>query len=155
MDRKHAKPRLSETLSGLADEFVARLDRLHKAGDVNDNAAECLGGLSEGMASLLREMRRREKGNLSENQSGCIWTERTEASSSTTEPTMAKRKPTNDRYSNFKEVALDAIVGKTIQGIAWTTVEGENGSEPCVTLFFSDSTRHGFVLPRENTDKQE
>ena len=68
---------------------------------------------------------------------------------------MAKRKPTNDRYSNFKEVALDAIVGKTIQGIAWTTVEGESGSEPCVTLFFSDNTRHGFVLPRENTDEQE
>ena len=68
---------------------------------------------------------------------------------------MAKRKPTNDPYAGYEEVALDAIVGKTIQGIAWTTVEGENGSEPCVTLFFSDSTRHGFVLPRENTDEQE
>ena len=48
MNRKRSKPRLSETLSALADEFVARLDRLHKAGDINDNAAECLGGLSRG-----------------------------------------------------------------------------------------------------------
>jgi hypothetical protein len=60
MSKKHDVPRLSETLSALSDEFVARLDRLHKAGDINDNAAECLGGLSEGMASLLRVMRRRE-----------------------------------------------------------------------------------------------
>lgn len=60
MNRKGSQPRLSETLSALADEFVARLDRLHKAGDINDNAAECLDGLSEGMASLLRETRRRE-----------------------------------------------------------------------------------------------
>ena len=60
MGKKHDKPRLSETLSDLADEFVARLDRLHKSGDINANASECLGGLSEWMASLLREMRHRE-----------------------------------------------------------------------------------------------
>jgi hypothetical protein len=60
MGKKHGKPRLSETLSALADEFVARLDRLHKSGDINANASECLGGLSEWMASLLREMKHRE-----------------------------------------------------------------------------------------------
>ena len=66
---------------------------------------------------------------------------------------MAKRKPTNDPFADFEEVALDAIVGKTIQGMARTTVEGENGREPCVMLFFSDGTRHGFVLPGDSFDE--
>ena len=43
-------------------------------------------------------------------------------------------------------------MGKTVQGVAETTVEGENGSEPCVTLLFTDGTRHGFVLPGDGWD---
>ena len=50
---------------------------------------------------------------------------------------------------NCRQVALEEIVGKTIQGVARTTVPGENGNEPCVMLLFTDGTRHGFVLPRD------
>lgn len=67
---------------------------------------------------------------------------------------MAKRKPTNDPFADFEEVALDAIVGKTIRGMARTTVKGKNGIEPCVMLFFSDGTRHGFVLPADKDDDE-
>ena len=67
---------------------------------------------------------------------------------------MAKRNPTTDPFLDYEEVALDAIVGKTIQGMARTTVEGEKGKEPCVMLFFSDRTRHGFVLPADNWDEE-
>lgn len=63
-----------------------------------------------------------------------------------------KHKPSKHEY---RHVALDEIVGKTIQGIARTTVEGANGDEPCVMLFFSDGTRHEFVLPADNQDEQE
>jgi hypothetical protein len=41
-------------------------------------------------------------------------------------------------------------VGKTVQGVASTTVPSENGDEPCVMLLFTDGTSHGFVLPRDN-----
>ena len=67
---------------------------------------------------------------------------------------MARPRPSNDPYANYEEVALDAIVGKTVQGVARTTVPGENGDEPCVVLFFSDGTGHGFVLPGDNWDEQ-
>ena len=68
---------------------------------------------------------------------------------------MAKRNPTTAPFLDYEEVTLDAIVGKTIQGIARTTVEGESGKEPCVMLFFSDGTKHGFVLPADNWDEEE
>ena len=48
---------------------------------------------------------------------------------------------------DYRQVALGDIVGKTVQGVARTTVPGENGDEPCVVLLFTDGTRHGFVLP--------
>ena len=51
---------------------------------------------------------------------------------------------------NYRHVALDEIVDKTIQGVAETTVEGSDGDEPCVMLLFTDGTRHGFVLPGDN-----
>jgi hypothetical protein len=70
------------------------------------------------------------------------------------EPIMAKPQHKPSKHE-FRHVALDEIVGKTIQGIARTTVEGANGDEPCVMLFFSDGTRHGFVLPADNQDEQE
>jgi hypothetical protein len=51
---------------------------------------------------------------------------------------------------DYRHVALDDIVGKTVQGVARTTVQGANGDEPCVMLLFTDGTRHGFVLPGDN-----
>ena len=54
---------------------------------------------------------------------------------------------------NYRQVALGEIVGKTVQAVAETTVEGENGSEPCVMLLFTDGTRHGFVLPGDGWEE--
>jgi hypothetical protein len=48
---------------------------------------------------------------------------------------------------NYRQVALGDIVGKTVEGVARTTVQGANGDEPCVVLLFTDGTKHGFVLP--------
>ena len=50
----------------------------------------------------------------------------------------------------YRQVALDEIVGKTVQGVASMTVQGADGDEPCLVLLFTDGTRHGFVLPRDN-----
>jgi hypothetical protein len=50
----------------------------------------------------------------------------------------------------YRQVALDEIVGKTVQGVARTTVQGADGDEPCLVLLFTDGTRHGFVLPCDN-----
>ena len=69
---------------------------------------------------------------------------------------MAKQKlihGTKTPRVNYRQVALGDIVGKTVQGVARTTVEGENGSEPCVMLLFTDGTRHGFVLPGDNSEE--
>ena len=54
---------------------------------------------------------------------------------------------------NYRQVALEEIVNKTIQGIARTTVEGESGDEPCVMLLFTDGTGHGFVLPGDSCEE--
>ena len=54
---------------------------------------------------------------------------------------------------NYRHVALEAAVGKTIQGIAKTTVQGENGDEPCLMLLFTDGTKHGFVLTGGYSDE--
>jgi hypothetical protein len=48
-----------------------------------------------------------------------------------------------------KHVQLEEIVGKTILGIGSTTVEGANGPEPCIMLYFTDGTSHGFVIPTD------
>jgi hypothetical protein len=69
---------------------------------------------------------------------------------------MAKQKllyGTKTPRLHYWQVALEELVGKTIQGVARTTVPGENGSEPCVMLLFTDGTRHGFVLPGNNLDE--
>jgi hypothetical protein len=55
---------------------------------------------------------------------------------------------------NYRQVALGDIVGKTIQGVARTTVPGANGDESCVMLLFTDGTRHGFVLPGDGCDER-
>jgi hypothetical protein len=51
-----------------------------------------------------------------------------------------------EKTGTYKGVAFEQLVGKTIQAIGVTTVEGENGSEPAVVLFFKDGTKHTFVL---------
>ena len=69
---------------------------------------------------------------------------------------MAKQKlmfGTKTPKLTYRQVALEEIVGKTVQGVAKTTVAGENGSEPCVLLLFTDGTKHGFVLPNNNSDE--
>jgi hypothetical protein len=75
-----------------------------------------------------------------------------------TEPVMANMNliyGTRTPRVNYRHVALEAIVGKTIQGVATTTVQGENGDEPCVMLLFTDGTKHGFVLPSEEEARRE
>lgn len=47
----------------------------------------------------------------------------------------------------YQDIPLGATVGKTIEAIGTTTVEGAEGNEPCTILFFTDKTRHGFVHP--------
>lgn len=49
----------------------------------------------------------------------------------------------------YKHVALEDTVGKTIEAIGMTEVEGAYGNEPCVMLHFTDGTKHGFVLPSD------
>ena len=49
----------------------------------------------------------------------------------------------------YQTIDLKDCVGKTIEGIGQTKVQGEYGPEPCVVLLFTDGTKHGFVLPTE------
>ena len=51
--------------------------------------------------------------------------------------------------SEYEHVMLDDLVGKTIEAIGWTSVEGPDGDEPCIVLFCDGGTRHGFVLSPE------
>lgn len=56
-----------------------------------------------------------------------------------------------DAKLGYTHVELAEIVGKTVQGVGRTTVEGEYGDEPCVMLLFTDGTKTGFVLPGDAT----
>ena len=70
---------------------------------------------------------------------------------------MARLKMTHGTKApgrNYRQVALDEIVGKTVQGVARTTVDGAHGDEPCAMLLFTDGTKHGFVLPDDDQDEQ-
>ena len=49
----------------------------------------------------------------------------------------------------YRNTSLPSIVGKTVQAIARTKVEGAYGDEPCIVLLFTDGTKHGFVLPQD------
>ena len=51
---------------------------------------------------------------------------------------------------SYRHIALEEIVGRTIEAIAETTVEGNYDPEPCVVLCFTDGTKHGFVLPSDD-----
>ena len=82
------------------------------------------------------------------------WTD--EANAEQQERVMARLKlmhGTKVAKHDYRQVALGDIVGKTIQGVARTSVQGENGDEPCVVLLFTDGTRHGFVLPGDNWEE--
>lgn len=54
------------------------------------------------------------------------------------------------RAGRYKQVGLNETVGKTVEAIGETTVPSNNGDEPCIVLFFTDGSRHGFVLPSDN-----
>lgn len=54
------------------------------------------------------------------------------------------------RKGHYKHVGLEKIVGKTVEAVGLTTVEGADGHEPCTMLYFTDGTRHGFVHPAED-----
>jgi len=57
------------------------------------------------------------------------------------------------KSGRYEAVALESLVGKTVEAIGNTTVEGANGPEPCINLYFSDKTYHGFVLPSDNWEE--
>jgi hypothetical protein len=87
----------------------------------------------------------------------CLGGEVDETKPDVTEQVMAKLKlmyGTKTPRLDYRHVALENIVGKTVQGVAETTVQGENGNEPCLMLLFTDGTKHGFVLPGDNRDEQ-
>ena len=46
-----------------------------------------------------------------------------------------------------KEIPLSEAVGKTIQAVVSTMVDGRYGLEPCIELHLTDGTKIGFVLP--------
>ena len=45
-----------------------------------------------------------------------------------------------------KHVELQTIVGKTIAAVEVSEVDGASGKEPCIYLWFTDETKHGFVI---------
>lgn len=47
------------------------------------------------------------------------------------------------------EIAPAEAVGRTVASVTSGTVEGPYGSEPLITLHFTDGTRTGFVLPKD------
>jgi hypothetical protein len=53
------------------------------------------------------------------------------------------------RQNQYRHVQLKDIVGKTVEAIGATRVEGPYGDEPCTMLFFDDGTRYGFVHPQD------
>lgn len=53
------------------------------------------------------------------------------------------------RQSPYTHTPLGNVVGKTIEVVSQTTVEGSDGDEPCLMFGFTDGTEHGVVMPRE------
>lgn len=49
----------------------------------------------------------------------------------------------------YEVASLAEIVGKTVEAVERSTIDSEYGEEPLVSLYFTDGTTHGFVLPRE------
>lgn len=49
----------------------------------------------------------------------------------------------------YQHVTLEDTVGKTIEAVSQTEVDGAFGHEPCIVLHFTDGTKHGFVLPTD------
>lgn len=50
----------------------------------------------------------------------------------------------------YLRVPVEDTVGKTVEAVGLTTVDGAFGDEPCTVLFFSDGTMHGFVHPADD-----
>jgi hypothetical protein len=42
------------------------------------------------------------------------------------------------------------LIGKTIEAVGWSSVEGAYGNEPMTVLFFTDKTFAGFIHPQED-----
>jgi len=49
----------------------------------------------------------------------------------------------------YKHIPIEDTVGKTVEAVGSTTVDGAFGDEPCTVLLFSDGTMHGFVHPAD------
>ena len=45
--------------------------------------------------------------------------------------------------------AVDQLVGKTVEAVGASSVQGPNGDEPMTVLLFTDATWHGFVHPAD------
>lgn len=54
------------------------------------------------------------------------------------------------RNVDYVHVALHQIVGKTVEAIEEGSVASNYDSEPCLMLYFTNQTKHGFVLPRSD-----
>lgn len=50
----------------------------------------------------------------------------------------------------YRHVSLEEILGKTIESIATDKVDAAYGPEPCIMVYFTDGTKHGFVLPADD-----
>lgn len=48
-----------------------------------------------------------------------------------------------------KAIPLEEMVGRTVESIRWSRCSAWAGDYPMVTLYFTDGTHHGFVLPLE------
>jgi hypothetical protein len=46
----------------------------------------------------------------------------------------------------YRQVQLQEIVGKVIAAVGTQLVPGAYGEETSVVLFFTDNTKHGFVI---------
>ena len=53
-------------------------------------------------------------------------------------------------HKRYRPIGLPKIIGKTIETITETVIEGEYGDQRCTNLLFTDGTTHGFVMPSDD-----
>jgi hypothetical protein len=56
--------------------------------------------------------------------------------------TAGKKKP----RIKYKMLSFEDTVGKTVEAVGTTQVEGAYGFENCILMFFTDNTKTGFVI---------
>jgi hypothetical protein len=53
------------------------------------------------------------------------------------------------KKGKYEPTTLQNLVGKTIEAVEQSMIDGNYGKELCVTIYFTDKTQHGFVLPKD------